>query len=166
MKSSGAPHPLRQVPSKAWESPSAAEGSMPRTLCLLQPFILEKRSQRPQPRFQQPVSCPESCESTSLPPDPLPASVLTGSASEGMKFSRTMEVSWYVMGVLSLRQEAPSDPPEILPVSVSLLGRLRSVPRLSDGVSAMVHVPSYQRKVAQQPLTFSLGGISQQAISF
>lgn len=43
-----APHPLRQVPSKAWELPSAAEGSTPRTLCPLQPFILEKRSQRPQ----------------------------------------------------------------------------------------------------------------------
>lgn len=34
-----------------------------------------------------------------------------------MKFSGTMALSWYGMGVQSLRQEAPSDPPEILPVS-------------------------------------------------
>lgn len=65
------------------------------------------------------MSCPESCESNSLPLDPLPPSVLAGSVCDGMKFSRTMEVSWYVVGVLSLRQEAPSDPPEILPVSGS-----------------------------------------------
>ena len=60
------------VRGKARQLPSVVAGSTPRTLCPLQPFILEKRSQCPQLRFHQSASCPESCESNSLPLDPLP----------------------------------------------------------------------------------------------
>lgn len=113
---SSAAHPVRPVPSKAWELPCVAEGSTPRTLWPLQPFILEKRSQRPRPRFHQSASCRE-LRVQQPPTRPSAPSVQPGSVSDGMKFSRTMAVSWYVVGVQFLRQEAPSDPPEILPIS-------------------------------------------------